>query len=140
MPDQNFAPVALPNIREPGADQNDDAPALVPIAFQEKAEICYAYLTAIMANIYGNLPWIQATNLLNHTLNGLFIANALPVFPHPVRALASAKRHLGIDPDQWITQYAICPKCWKHISPAQLQELPTPNCTVPGCTGLLYTE
>ncbi|KAG0700869.1 hypothetical protein DFH29DRAFT_1069958 [Suillus ampliporus] len=140
-PDQNFALVDLPNIREPGADQDEgDAPALVPIAFQEKAEIRYAYLTAVMANVYGNLPWLQATNLLNHTLNGLFIANALPIFPRPVRALASAKRHLGIDPDQWITQYAICPECWKHHSPAQLQELPTPNCTVHGCTGLLYTE
>ena len=140
-PDQNFVPVDLPEIREPGADQDEgDVPSLVPVAFQEKAEVRYAYLTAVMANVYGNLSWAQATNLLNHTLNGLFIANALPVFPRPVRALASAKRHLGIDPDQWITQYAICPECWKHHSPAQLQELPTPDCTVPDCAGILYTE
>jgi hypothetical protein len=112
----------------------------VPVTFQEKAEVRYGYITAVMANVYGHLSWIQATNQLNHTLNILLIANALPILPRPVRALISAKWHLGIDPDQWITAYAICLECWKHHTPAQLKELNSPECTVPGCDGILYSE
>ncbi|KAG1861367.1 hypothetical protein C8R48DRAFT_673458 [Suillus tomentosus] len=41
---------------------------------------------------------------------------------------------------QWITQYAICPKCWKHFTPAQLKERSSPECTVPDCQGVLYNE
>lgn len=93
-----------------------------------------------MANVYGHLSWIQATNQLNHMLNALLIANSLPVHPRPVRALASAKRHLGIDPDQWITQYAICPQCWKHYSPTQLKELISSECTVEDCEGTIFSE
>lgn len=140
-PDQNFRPAALPDVREPGVDQDEaDAPSLVPVAFKENGEIRYAYLTAVMANIYGHLSWIQATNQLNHSLNMLLIANVLPTSPRPVRALASAKRHLGIDPDQWITQYAICPECWKHHSPSQLKQLLSAECSVPACNGVIYTE
>ncbi|KAG1734538.1 hypothetical protein EDD22DRAFT_1011418 [Suillus occidentalis] len=116
-----------------------DAPSLVPVAFKENGEIRYAYLTAVMANVYGHLSWNQATNQLNHSLNMLLI-DVLPAFPRPVRALASAKRHLGIDPDQWITQYAICPECWKHHSPSQLKQLLSAECSVPACNGLIYTE
>lgn len=100
-----------------------------------------AYLTVVMANVYGHLTVEQATNQLNSTLESLDVAGVLTLIPRPVRTLISARRHLGLDPGQWIIQYCVCPECWKHYSPAQLEVLESPRCTaLPGCTGLLYTD
>ncbi|KAF9489274.1 hypothetical protein BDN71DRAFT_1530062 [Pleurotus eryngii] len=74
------------------------------------------------------------------TLDALEVAGALPEIPQPLRTLDSAKRQLGIDPDLWITQYAICPCCWKHFSPTALRELETPECQVGNCAGLIYED
>ncbi|KAG1731002.1 hypothetical protein EDB19DRAFT_2010037 [Suillus lakei] len=77
---------------------------------------------------------------LNNQLNCMLLKGVLPKHPHPIRHLLSMKRRLGIDADQWITQYAICPECWKHFTPAQVKELPSPECTVPDCKGVLYDK
>ncbi|KAH9921364.1 hypothetical protein B0H21DRAFT_701660 [Amylocystis lapponica] len=93
-----------------------------------------------MSNIYGNSTWDRATQQLNESLDLLLAAGKLPLVPRPVRTLASARRHLGIDADAWIIQYAICPVCWKHHTPQELEELDSPDCSVAGCTGKLYTD
>lgn len=77
---------------------------------------------------------------LNTTLNCLLITGVLPEVPCPVHSLISAKQHLSIDPDVWITAYAICPECWKYHTPAKINALESPNCSVAGCLGVLYTE
>ncbi|KII92119.1 hypothetical protein PLICRDRAFT_461608 [Plicaturopsis crispa FD-325 SS-3] len=91
-----------------------------------------------MANVFGHVPVERATKQLNGTLDCLKLAGVLPVLPKPVRTLASAKRRLGIDPDQWIIKYAICPVCWKHHNPAELANLASDECTVPGCDGKIF--
>ncbi|KAG1718620.1 hypothetical protein EDB19DRAFT_1899167 [Suillus lakei] len=116
----------------PGSDQDqEDRLSLIPRAFQECPGVRLAYLnTSIQA----------AMNALNNQLNCMLLEGVLPEHPRPVHHLLSTKRRLGIDADQWITQYAICPKCWKHFTPAQVKELPSPECTVPDCEGVLYNE
>ncbi|KAG1760475.1 hypothetical protein EDD22DRAFT_990093 [Suillus occidentalis] len=139
--DFNFRPVVLPDVRVPGSDQDqEDRPFLVPRAFQECPGVRLAYLNAVVGNVFGNHTVQAATDSLNNQLNCMLVEGVLPEHPRPVRHLLSAKRRLGIDPDQWITQYAICSECWKHYTPVQLRELPSPSCTIRDCSGLLYDE
>lgn len=119
-----------------------DAGAVLPPAIRDRepSHIRMAYLQAVINNVYRNMSVVDATENLNITLNALDVTGALPDYPRPVRTLISAKRRLGIDPDQWIVQYAICPKCWKHYAPKTLHELEEPGCLVPQCDGTIYTE
>ncbi|KAF5384761.1 hypothetical protein D9615_001059 [Tricholomella constricta] len=137
--DRVWRRVELPDVRIPGSDTDEvDRPPVVPPAFAEEPCVRLAYLAAVISNVYDHLSVLQATNGLNATLNSLLIAGKLPEFPRPVRTLESAKRRLGIDPDQHITQYTVCPKCWKHHTPKQMDMLPSPACATRDCTGILY--
>ncbi|KAG9310922.1 hypothetical protein JVU11DRAFT_8792 [Chiua virens] len=140
--DHNFRPVEPPRIRAPGSDQEqEDRPSLVPKAFQEKPEIRLAYLNSVISNVFGKASVQEATASLNSTLNCLLVAQgSLPEYPRPVRHLISAKRRLGIDPDQWITQYTNCLVCWKHFMPTELKALPLHDCPTEDCTGILFNE
>ncbi|KAG2061047.1 hypothetical protein BDR06DRAFT_993204 [Suillus hirtellus] len=141
LQDFNFRPVAWPDVRVPGSDQDqEDRPSLIPRAFQERPGVRLAYLNTVIGNVFGKQSIQAATDALNNQLNCMLLEGVLPEHPRPVRHLLSAKRRLGIDADQWITQYAICPECWKHFTPAQVKELPSPECTVPDCEGVLYDE
>lgn len=99
-----------------------------------------AYLQAAIANVFMHASVINATGILNTTLNILDAAGNLPLHPRPVRTLESAKRRLGIDADLHITQYAICSICWKHYTPKQVQEFDSPRCLVSGCDGTIFDE
>lgn len=141
--DRHFRAVEQPSIPSPGSDQSQgDRPSLIPLAYKsnEDPAVRMAYLSAVIGNVYGHLTVLQATDQLNNTLNALLVAGALPDHPRPVRHLISAKRRLGIDPDQWVIPYALCPVCWKHHSPAQLEQLNSASCTVPGCEGIIYSD
>ena len=87
------------------------------------------------------MPVRQTNDNLSMTLAALDAAHALFLLirtPAPATTLATAKRHLGIDPDAWIINYTICPVCWKHFTPQQLSSLQEPNCTTQGCCGVIY--
>ncbi|GBE87684.1 hypothetical protein SCP_1103610 [Sparassis crispa] len=139
----DYHEVLPPDIAIPGSehDNDDDEPSVIIPAFSEESYIRMAYLHAVMGNTYQNLTWNAATEQLNNTLDCLSVqAGQLPLRPQPARTLATARRRLGIDPDAWIIQYAICPVCWKHHTPRELKELESPACTVLGCSGSLYLE
>jgi hypothetical protein len=139
--DTHFEPVEPLGPEAPGADHDqEDQPATVPRAFLESPSVRMAYLQAVISNVKGKLLIPLATDQLNATLDALLVAGVLPDFPRPVRHLSGAKRRLGIDPDQWITLYAVCPVCWKHQSPAELKALNSPLCSEPGCDGIYYSE
>ncbi|SJL03636.1 uncharacterized protein ARMOST_06993 [Armillaria ostoyae] len=138
--DTEFLPISLSDIQEPQVDSADGAPDLSHPVFYEKAHIRLAYLQAAVGNVYNRLSVKQATDQLNGTLDSHLISVTLPTYPRPVQTLESAKRRLGIDPDAFITQYTACPKCWKHYSLMQLQELESPECRVEWCDGVLYKE
>ncbi|KZT19841.1 hypothetical protein NEOLEDRAFT_1151707 [Neolentinus lepideus HHB14362 ss-1] len=127
-----FAPVPFPDTPTPGSEQDEaDHPDRVPVAFIEEPQ-------ASLANIYGNTTVEQATSQLNGTLDALFIAGSLPLVPRPVRTLISAKQHLGLDADQYITQYALYTACWKHYTLKELMELSGPHCILEDCAGKVH--
>lgn len=142
--DRNFRAVQPPSGPIPGEDQAEaDRPTFgLPPAYlnDEAPAVRLAYLGAVIGHVYGHLSVVQATDQLNNTLDVLSVAGALPDFPRPVRTLVSAKRRLGIDPDQWVIPYALCPICWKHHSPSQLEKLTSPECSVSGCKGIIYID
>ncbi|KAF8148804.1 hypothetical protein B0H34DRAFT_679489 [Crassisporium funariophilum] len=139
--DQVWQPVCQIDISTPGSDvDNNNRPALTPPAFRKKPHIRMTYLQAVINNVYANIPVQQTTDIMNNTLNAFSVAGVLLPYPRPVQTLESAKRRLGLDADQHITQYAICPKCWKHYTPKQILQADSSDCLVPGCNGKIYEE
>jgi hypothetical protein len=135
-----FIPAGLDPDPDPWVDaMGDEAEPLGIPAMKGEPYIRLAYLQAVMGNVYGKLTWEHATQQLNNTLDCLSLAQPLPVHPRPVRTLQSARRRLGIDPDQYITQYSICPICWKHHTPQEFKDLASPDCSTRNCTGKVYT-
>jgi hypothetical protein len=120
-PDEVFTAVDLPEIPDPVLERDNlDRPSVKIPALGEKSYIRMAYLQAVMGNVFDSLSWDRATKQLNGTLDVLAMAQSLPTNPRPVRTLISARCRLGLDPDQWIIQYALCSICWKHHTPKQL--------------------
>ncbi|KAG2092682.1 hypothetical protein BD769DRAFT_1631822 [Suillus cothurnatus] len=72
-----------------------------------------AYLNTVIGNVFRKQSIQAAMDALNNQLNCMLLEGVLPEHPHP---------------------------CWKHFTPAQLKELPSPKCTVPDCQGVLYDE
>jgi hypothetical protein len=137
--DEVFTSVEPPLIPDPEIDRFQvDRPSLAIPAMKEEPYIRLAYLQAVMGNVFGKLTWEMATQTLNNTLDCLAIAGRLPVHPRPVRTLQSARQRLGIDPDLWIIQYAICPVCWKHFTPKEMANLEAPGCLSLNCAGEIY--
>jgi hypothetical protein len=131
----------MPDTLEPGFDAEVGTQlTLIPHAFSEAAHVRIAYLQAVTSNVYGHLTVQQATDQLNSTLDALLVAGVLLDYPRPVRSLSGAKVRLGINPDFFITQYVLCPICWKHLTPHQVDELESPQCQVQDCSGILFQE
>lgn len=133
----NDHPLA-PQDNDQGAQQEQSSGTAS--AFSESPQVRSAYLQAALGNVFGSLSVPQATILLNSALNSLLIAGVLPTEPKPARSLVSAKRRLGIDPDEHIILYAVCPVCWKHTLVSNLNSLASPACIVNGCNGKIYEE
>ncbi|EIW73721.1 hypothetical protein CONPUDRAFT_160802 [Coniophora puteana RWD-64-598 SS2] len=121
-------------------DEPDEEPTLLPRAFKERPEVRNAYLRAVLANVFSKVSVADASDLLSAMLDNASIIRPLPDHPRPVRTLKSAKQRLGIDPDQYIIKYAVCPDCWKHYHPTDLQTLMSPVCSVDGCSGVIYED
>ncbi|EIW80779.1 hypothetical protein CONPUDRAFT_57284, partial [Coniophora puteana RWD-64-598 SS2] len=107
---------------------------------KERPEVRNAYLRAVLANVFSKVSVADASDLLSAMLDNASIIRPLPDHPRPVRTLKSAKQRLGIDPDQYIIKYAVCPDCWKHYHPTDLQTLMSPVCSVDGCSGVIYED
>lgn len=142
--DHNFQPVQPSSGPIPSEDQSemDQLTFGLPLAYinNEVPAVWLAYLGAVIGHIYGHLSVIQTTDQLNNSLDILSAAGALPDLLRPVQTLVSAKRRLGINPDQWVIPYALCPVCWKHHSLLQLKKLNSPNWSVPSCEGIIYID
>ena len=96
-----------------------------------------SFLTSIHTCLFCNQ---QIFSMGRWMLYLLLAAGALPAYPWPVQTLESAKCCLGIDADQYITQYVICPQCWKHYTSKQVSEFDSLACLVGDCKGILFDE
>jgi hypothetical protein len=134
-----FTPAGPEPKPDPWMDDADDKLHSIGIpAMKEEPFICLAYLQAAMGNVFGKLMWEHATQQLSNTLDVLALADRLPIHPRPVQTLINAWRRLGIDPDAYIIQYTACPLCWKHHSPEELKNPPSPDCLSRNCAGQIY--
>ncbi|THV04206.1 hypothetical protein K435DRAFT_649850 [Dendrothele bispora CBS 962.96] len=138
--DVDFLPTSIPGSLYPPVN-NYEAP-VIPPAFADGDPSCVriAYLKAILNNVASKMSIRHANDNLSMDMDMLDAAGVLPDDPIPVRTLASAKRRLGIEPDDHIINYAICPLCWKHFTPQEILDLPSPDCLNPDCSGRVYTE
>jgi hypothetical protein len=127
---------------EPDAGDDTDGDEVSPMlrAFLELSCVRMAYLLAVQGNIYAKLTVKSADKILDNSLNMLAAAGALPQHPKAIRTIKSARRRLGLDPDQFITQHPICTVCWKRYSMQQINSMNAPTCTVLRCKGLVYCE
>ena len=117
-----------------------DSRSMVAPAFREKPGIRLLYMQATLANIFGSSTVDQASKQISDGLDIIEESTgSLPVFPKPARSLATAKRLLGLDIDDYIDRRAICTACYKHYSPAEIAVLPSPSCTVQRCLGHVYS-
>ena len=121
-------------------DDCDDGPSLIPRAFAESLAMRMAYLTAIQGNVFNGLASRSADKILKHSLKMLVVANILPAAPKAVRMVKSTHRRLGLDPNEYIIQKAICNICRKVYLPEVFKALSSPSCTVAHCQGLVYVE
>jgi hypothetical protein len=119
-------------------DGSDELLPGIP-AMKEKPYIRLTYLQAVLGNVFGKLTWAHATEQLRNTFQILSMAGSLPEFPQPVQTLQSARRRLAIDPDAHIIQYSVCPQCWKHYTPFDMNNLASANCMIAGCPGKVFT-
>lgn len=140
-PGETFTPSSPDPDPDPWVDieEGEDTPMLGIPAMQEASCVRMAYLKAVLGNVFGHLSWERASMDLDTSLNMLASAGALPDHPPPVRTLQSARKCLGIDPDAYIIQYALCPLCWVHHSPEELKALESPACATRDCEGQIYT-
>jgi hypothetical protein len=146
------SPNANPNDHNPNSLKALRAQAIKPpLAWKEPPAVRWAYLKAVIGNAFHNQPIPQATTVLNDlikmrdmTLKDAAIAsgNAPPPKPAitPAKTLETAKRRLGLDADLFIEKIPICSVCFKNYTNAEIEQLPSPSCTVRHCKGLVYTE
>ncbi|KAJ3512148.1 hypothetical protein NMY22_g15420 [Coprinellus aureogranulatus] len=121
-------------------------------AQNEPSSTRMAYLQAIINNTVNNMPvkdtdqnlaaLIAMLKAQEREFEARLAENGVEVplraAPTPVVTVTGARRRLGLDADQHIIPYAACPVCWKLHTPAQMQEMDSPKCTVPNCDGEIY--
>lgn len=119
------------------ADNDDLAPG-----FQESPAVRLLYLQATIGNIFGSRTVLDSNNSLNDGLDLIELASSMEhTATHmikPATTLATAKRRLGLEVDDYIEKQPICTLCYKYYSPADIKALESPNCTVKKCKGIVY--
>ncbi|KAG1734055.1 uncharacterized protein EDB91DRAFT_1251100 [Suillus paluster] len=118
-------------------DEFEDLVTLVP-AFRQTPPMRLVYLQSAIAHITGVATVTDATNRLQDGLDLIEICGVLPVHPQPLRSLATVKKHLGLQVDDYVEKKAICTRCYKFYSPQDIQDLISLNCTVRRCQGIIY--
>ncbi|KAL7279548.1 hypothetical protein ACG7TL_005946 [Trametes sanguinea] len=116
----------------------------LPPALGEDSLVRRAYVQAFIAAAFHG----ATHDLINHWLNSQhqnFVSISrragleIPGLTEMARTLRTVERRLGVDPDEHITYYALCTKCWARVTPRELLALPYSACNEPGCTGRFYS-
>ncbi|KAG7085455.1 hypothetical protein E1B28_003016 [Marasmius oreades] len=94
-------------------------------AFNESPKVQLAYLHAAIGNVYEGLTIKQSENSFQH-----YPQLSVNCWSPPRSPSANAV----------ITQYYVCPACWKYHSPAEVEELKSPICIVSRFNGVVFDE
>ncbi len=129
-------------------DDDDDAATFredqLPPAFSEDALLRRAYVQAfVSATFHGTTKDGVSHYLTSMRSNYASIAERCPAARIPglgkmAVTLRTVERRLGVDPDQRITYFFLCDKCWYRHHPSELYKLGHSSCAQPGCSGTLY--
>ncbi|KAF7304950.1 hypothetical protein MKEN_01209400 [Mycena kentingensis (nom. inval.)] len=106
----------------PSDDEKDEDDRLEPPAFSEPSYIRNAYIS-----VYANSAFRRATHIqskyelagIRDALTGAGITEGMDSFAQTIRTV---ERRLGIDVDQDIIPFVLCPKCWKRYDPSVLTD------------------
>lgn len=125
-----------------GAAANLDSADLAP-GFRESPAVRLLYLQTVVGNIFGSRTVLDSNNALTDGLDLIELAAstagiALTHIIKPAQTLTTAKRRLGLEVDDYIEKRPICTICYKHYSLDEIKRLPSPNCTVARCNGIVY--
>ena len=116
---------------------DDDLQELVP-AFRQIPPIRLLYLQVAVAQIIGSSTIAEATNQLQDGLDLIELCGVLPTSPAPRRSVATVKKHLGLQVDDFISKIPICDQCYKPYTRKDIDALESPQCKVPRCKGTVY--
>ncbi|KAI9063735.1 hypothetical protein FKP32DRAFT_1571273 [Trametes sanguinea] len=124
---------------EPRRDLGD-----LPPAFNEHPMIRRAYVQAFIAVAFHGATHDLAQYLLEASRSQLAAFSLrtgyeIPGLARMAVTLRTAERRLGLDPDEWITYYVLCTRCWDCHHPTALDSLPLDGkCVQEDCDGILY--
>ncbi|KAI0351281.1 hypothetical protein OH77DRAFT_1567406 [Trametes cingulata] len=115
----------------------------LPPAFQEDPLIRRAYVQSFIAGAFHGATHAMVEHMLKSERSNLASLSsrldyAFPGLENMAVTLRTVERRLGVDPDEYITYYFLCPVCWVRHPSCELYDLARSACTEPGCTGILY--
>lgn len=121
---------------------NADLDGLAP-GFHESPAVRLLYLQTVIGSIFGSRTVLDSNNALTDGLDLIELAasvsGAAPTHViKPAQTLVTAKRRLGLEVDDYIEKRPICTVCYKYYSSDDIKRLPSPNCTVARCRGIVY--
>ncbi|KAI0046864.1 hypothetical protein FA95DRAFT_1493337, partial [Auriscalpium vulgare] len=134
-------------------DNMDDGDALlddlVPPAFSEHSAIRNSYVFSFVNAAYGGATHAQTHNTLLSQRGAMRAAysasgNQIPAdlrddLKNMAMTLRTVEKRLGVDPDDVLVYYALCPDCFKRYTLEAISKLRRPRCQADGCDGVLYT-
>ncbi len=108
-------------------------------AFRERADIRLLYLQVVLANVFGNATVDESEQRLRDGLDLLALSSeGLPTRPKPAETLATAKKRLGLNVDDYLFKRAICSECFKPYKEEDITNSASPACVVKKCPGVFY--
>ena len=108
-------------------------------AFRENPAIRLLYLQTVVANIFDSRTVLACNTQLTDGLDLLDAAGvSLIQLIKPATTLATAKRRLGLEYDDYIEKRPICTICSRYYTLDDIKNLHSPSCTKPRCKGIAY--
>lgn len=137
-------PAALDDDYPDTLETNDSSTATLPPAFSEHPIIRNIYIRVFLNAAFNRTTHEGVRLQLEGHYKALLATQAhfgieFEGLDHIARTLPTLEKRLGVDPNQYITYYFVCNKCWFRHHPSELEVLESPHCTREYCEGLLYT-
>lgn len=134
------SPPPSPSLNGSSDSATDETEELeLATAFRENPAIRLLYLQTVVANIFDSRTVLACNTQFTDGLDLLDAAGvSLIQSIKPATTLATAKRRLGLEYDDYIEKRPICTICSKYYTLNDINSLRSPSCTKPRCKGIAY--
>ncbi|KAJ7746169.1 hypothetical protein DFH07DRAFT_963042 [Mycena maculata] len=113
----------------------------LPPAFSEHRSLRNAYIHVFANATFHGATHVQSQIHLTSVHSALSSAQVPLDISAFARTLATVERRLGVNVDDTIIYFFVCPECWKRHHPSELKEPDfSSTCTRDNCSGQLYTR